>query len=111
MWGKCAKKNQGLDLYFKFGDDVTGIGSVFFPHLQTPLDKWLVVNLVKKTSLLIDIWKLPSQHLQEENSKAEDVHLGGLLVGVVGFRGSIHVVGVARNLDFQSLEEVDCAIV
>ena len=96
----------------KFGDDVTGIGSVFFPHLQTPLDKrqqWLVANLVEKMSSLIDIWKLPSQHLQEENSKAEDVHLGGLLVGVVGFRGSIG--GVARTDGVQSLEEVDCAVV
>ena len=33
----------------------------------------------------------------EENSKAEDVHLGGLLVGVVGFRGSI--AGVAARTD------------
>ena len=52
---------------------------------------------------------LTCQHLQEKSSKAEDVHLRGLLGGVVGFRGSI--AGATWTNGCQVLLKVDCAIV
>ena len=52
---------------------------------------------------------LTCQHLQEKSSKAEDVHFGGLLGGVVGFRGSI--AGATWTNGCQILLKVDCAIV
>ena len=64
---------------------------------------------MKKTLSCIICWNHSCQHLYEKCSKAEDVHLGGLLVGVVGFRGSI--AGVARTDGMQLLKEVDCAVV
>ena len=62
-------------------------------------------DLVKMTSSLIAKRQFSRKYLQKEKPKAEDVHLGGLLGGVVGFRGGIG--GVARINGLQFLEEVD----
>ena len=50
-------------------------------------------------------WEFSRQHLHQEDAKAEDVHLGGLLAGVTSFRGSI--AGIARIFRVELLLEVD----
>ena len=52
---------------------------------------------------------LTCQHLQEKSSKAKDVHFGGLLGGVVGFRRSI--AGATGTNGCQIVLKVNCAIV
>ncbi len=99
-------------LRVQLSNDVVGIGSELPLLAQAPLDEsqqWLVANSMEETWSLINVWQFPSQHFHQENPKAEDVHLGGLLGGVIGFRGGIG--GVARTNGLQLLKEIDGAIV
>ena len=101
-----------LRLRVQLCNDVTGRGSIVSLLAQTPLDEsqqWLVEDLEELACSVVTIWEFPCQHLHQENPKAEDVHLGGLLGGVVGFRGCVS--RVARTLRLQLLKELDCAIV
>ena len=88
-------------------------GSVFDPSSSaTALDQWLqrlLANAEQVTGSFVCVWEFPRQHLQQEDTKAKDVHLGGLLSRVASFW--CRIAGVARIFCGEVSLEVDCAVV